>query len=302
MFFAGIAITLALACGSERQSGIEDGPPLTSAPATPAAFIDADSLLSGFDPADWVVLHVGRDNEEFRVGHIPGARFLAFDQIAVEDDGVPNEFPDDRRLVQAFEAVGVSNDSQVILTGWPLGATRARVALEVLGLSDQVRILSGGTATWREKGGTVVSDVVPIVAGRLTTAPKREAIVDASWVAARLEAPGVAILDARSEEQWSGEVPGGGVDRGGHIPGAANLHWEQLRAADGTLLPAEEVRGLFEAAGVQPGDTVVAYCRTGVQAGYLYSAAQELGYVARLYDASYIDWSSRAELPTEPGS
>ena len=48
-----------------------------------------------------------------------------------------------------------------------------------------------------------------------------------------------------------------------------------------------------------PGDTVVAYCRTGMQASFAYFVARYLGYETRMYDASFMDWSRRAELPAE---
>ena len=55
---------------------------------------------------------------------------------------------------------------------------------------------------------------------------------------------------------------------------------------------------MFEEAGAAPGDTVVAYCRTGGQASFLYTVARHLGYDVRLYDGSFIDWS-RTEFPVE---
>ena len=55
---------------------------------------------------------------------------------------------------------------------------------------------------------------------------------------------------------------------------------------------------LFEQAGARPGTTVVAYCRTGGQASFLYTVARHLGYDVRLYDGSFIDWS-RTDYPVE---
>jgi thiosulfate/3-mercaptopyruvate sulfurtransferase len=106
------------------------------------------------------------------------------------------------------------------------------------------------------------------------------------------------ILDARPPAEFSGEVPGADVGRPGHIPGARNLFWQDLvRSPEEPRLKDEaELRRLFEAAGVGPGDTVVAYCRTGGQASFLYTVASHLGYDVVLYDGSFVDWS-RTDYP-----
>ncbi|HEY0036304.1 MAG TPA: rhodanese-like domain-containing protein, partial [Longimicrobium sp.] len=47
-------------------------------------------------------------------------------------------------------------------------------------------------------------------------------------------------------------------------------------------------------------NTVVVYCRTGVQASWDYFVARHLGYQVKMYDGSFIDWSRRGpEYPVE---
>jgi thiosulfate/3-mercaptopyruvate sulfurtransferase len=111
----------------------------------------------------------------------------------------------------------------------------------------------------------------------------------------------VALVDARPEAQYSGMEPGEGVARPGHIPGAGSLFWERtIRSAEQPALKdADTLRALFRAAGVEDGETVVTYCRTGIQASFAYFVARYLGYDTKMYDASFIDWSSRSDLPVE---
>jgi thiosulfate/3-mercaptopyruvate sulfurtransferase len=51
------------------------------------------------------------------------------------------------------------------------------------------------------------------------------------------------------------------------------------------------------------GDTVVTYCRTGVQASHAYYVARYLKRPVVMYDGSFIDWSRRGEeYPVERGT
>ena len=51
------------------------------------------------------------------------------------------------------------------------------------------------------------------------------------------------------------------------------------------------------------GDTIVAYCRTGVQASHIYYQARYLRRPVVIYDGSFIDWSRRGEeYPVERGT
>lgn len=297
-FSAALLTSGAFACGGEPER--PDATPTMSAAPAPV-FMSVDELLDEEANEDLVLLHVNRDDEDFQAGHIPGAVYMPFSSIVEEVDGIANELPAPDQLASAFESVGVSDESLIVLTGWPLGAARAWVALEALGFNDQARILDGGVAAWQKVGGMLTTDVEDVTAGEMMTDPDRGAIVDADWVAQRLEAPGVRIVDARPEDQHTGETPGTGVERGGHLPGSIHMYWETLRDPDGVLLPQAQLEARFRAAGIQAGDTVVAYCRTGVQASYLYAAARELGHPVRLYDASYMDWSARTDLPVATG-
>ena len=65
----------------------------------------------------------------------------------------------------------------------------------------------------------------------------------------------------------------------------------------GAAAPMESATGSAGEAGIEPGDTVVAYCRTGMQASYAYFVSRVLGYETRFYDGSFMDWSRREDLP-----
>ena len=92
----------------------------------------------------------------------------------------------------------------------------------------------------------------------------------------RLASPGVVLLDARDAARYRGDVEP--VDpRAGHVPGARSLPARETLDADGRLLPVEELRGRFAAAGVTPGGDVVAMCGSGVTACHTLLALEHAG-------------------------
>ena len=305
----GVALPAALAAaalaGCSRPA---PEPPAAGPPAVTASpyFVSADSLVVALADPGTVVLHVARDRADYGSGHLAGARFLPLAAIVVERDGVPNELPEPAALDSVFESLGVTDESRVVLYGEPLLAARAFFTLDYLGHGDQVAVLDGGLAAWRAGGHPVTKDAPPVVtpAGRFTPRLRPELVVDAAWVASRLPARRVAVLDARPADEYAGDKAGEGVERPGHITGAANLFWKATIVSDAEpwLLPEDSLRALFTRSGVARGDTVVTYCRTGVQASHLYLVARHLGYEVRMYDASYLDWSRRGALPVERGA
>lgn len=267
----------------------------------PHLLVSGEWLAERLEDPEVVVLQVGAERSAYEGAHIPGARFLPLSAIVREENGNPNELPPVTHLDSVFESIGVSDGTRVIVYGAPLAAARAFFTLDYLGHGERTALLDGGLERWRTDGRAVSTIEPQVERGQFTPRPQTERVVDAQWIRAHLDAPDVALVDARPEAQYSGAEAGTGVDRPGHIPGAGSLFWERtLRSADDPMLkdPAA-LRALFEAAGVDPNDTVVSYCRTGMQASFAYFVARYLGYDTRMYDASFLDWSRRAELPVE---
>lgn len=294
--------------GEELDSGRESAAApenLEQAAAAPAVqsdlLVSTEWLSDHLDEPGLVLLHVGSDRTVYDRGHIPGARFLPVGAILTERDGVANELPAVAHLDSVFESVGVSDDARVIVYGAPLAAARAFFTLDYLGHGDRTALLDGGLESWAAESRALSTEAPRAVRGSFTPSPRPERAVDAQWVNEHRSDPAVALLDVRPPAQFTGAEAGGGVARPGHIPGAENLFWEEtLRSAEHPVLKdPEALRGMFRAAGVESGDTVVTYCRTGMQSSFAYFVSRYLGYETRLYDGSFMDWSRRDELPVE---
>ncbi|HSE36271.1 MAG TPA: rhodanese-like domain-containing protein, partial [Blastocatellia bacterium] len=209
------------------------------------------------------------------------------------------ELPPVEKLKSAFEDLGISNNSHIIicfLTNYVSPSTRVFFTLDYLGLGGQTSLLDGGFEAWRAEGRAVSTEAPQIVRGTIIPRPRPELIVDAAWISANLNKPKIAIVDARTPEFYTG-ASAGRMPRAGHIPSAVNVPFVSLADSANKLKDSTTLRKLLADAGIKQGDQIVSYCHIGQQATVVYFVAKYLGYDARLYDGSFEDWSKRTELP-----
>ena len=262
--------------------------------------VSAEWLAQHLKEDSLVLLQVG-EKDEYVAGHIPGAQFITLADISTpRGEGLALELPPVAQLKAAFEKLGVTDKSRIIVyfsKDWVTPTARVFMTLDYLGLGDRTSILDGGLPAWHAEGRPVTAELREAKAGHLTPRPNTKLVVDASWVSANINKAGVAILDARAPQFYTGaEV--GRMPRGGHIPSAKNIPFSSLvEDSNNKFKSVFALRKLFSAADVKQGDTVATYCHIGQQASLLYFVARYLGYDAHLYDGSFEDWSHHPELP-----
>ena len=280
--------------------------------ATPLAPQEVDVLVS----ADWVserledasvvVLHAEMRESRYAAGHIPGARFLDMTQLVWDGDPAwGTEMRSPAEIDAALEAAGVSDGQHIVVyAGNALYAARAFMTLEVMGLKGMVSMLDGGFGGWQEEGREVSSEASAVARGSIRLHPTDDIRVSADWIHERLDDASIALVDARPDDEYTGAD---GRMRGaqlGHIPGAAQMYWEELVVDRSIPRVHDEQRlgDLFAEAGADEGDTVVAYCMVGLRASFTYFSARLLGYDTKFYDGSWRDWGTRDDLPRVMGT
>jgi thiosulfate/3-mercaptopyruvate sulfurtransferase len=250
---------------------------------------------------DLVILHVGSD-AGYQAGHIAGAR-LVKDLLSVNTpEGLTMEVPPADVLKQKLEALGISDNSRIVVyneNGEFQRGTRVMLSLEAAGFGDRSTLLDGGLAEWKKEGHAVATDVPQVTPGHLSPLKMQPVVVDANFVQSHMKSPGYDLIDAREAMFYGGLVAK--LDGDGHIPGAKSLPYISVMNSDGKFKSAEELRQMFTQAGYKAGDHVIAYCQVGGQSSAVMFAGRTLGLDIQLYDGSFQDWSKR-HLPVETSS
>ncbi|MGC2110907.1 MAG: sulfurtransferase [Candidatus Korobacteraceae bacterium] len=252
---------------------------------------------------DLVILYVGRSRSEYDAGHIPGARFLPFDELVEQHKDSLNDLPSVATLQSLFESLGVGDGSRVVLygDGGGLLAARAYFTLDYLGHADRVALLDGGMEKWTSEARPMDRQTIHPVPRHFTprvqsdvliATPQMREITDAIAGGAGKD---YVLLDARSPREFDGTVLSDAVPKAGHLPGARSLYWKTLLRSGGVplLLDATGLQEAFTGAGAGPDKLVVTYCRTGIQSSFTYFVAKYLGYRVAMYDGSVYEWVNR---------
>ncbi len=116
-------------------------------------------------------------------------------------------------------------------------------------------------------------------------------IVDQAYVKEHLGKPGFVLVDVRSPENFNGEAPRDDI-KGGHIPGAINVHDKDLDS-----MTQEQLDSM----GLTKDVTVIVYCNSGKRSGAMADKLVKMGYESvKNYEGSIIDWQKDPSNPIEP--
>lgn len=255
--------------------------------------------------ATWRLPGQGGDpRADYDAAHIPEARFFDIDEISDTSSPLPHMLPPVEKFVSRVRAMGIGDGHRVVVYDQDGLFSAARVwwMFRVFGHAD-VAVLDGGLKKWIAEGREV-DDMPPVMRDRHFTGRKDASLVrDVTQVAAALKLGEEQLVDARSPSRFRGDEPEPREGlRAGHMPGALNVHYSTLLNADGTMKPAEEVKAIFEAAGVDMNRPIVTTCGSGVTAAILSLALARIGHrKSALYDGSWSEWGAYPDLAVEQG-
>ncbi len=281
----------------------------------PARVAHPESIVE----TDWVADHLGDDNlrlvevdvdtNAYEQGHIEGA--VGWNWTTQLNDTLRRDILSKEQMQRLLGESGIGRNTTVVLYGdhnnW--FATYAFWQLKMIG-HRRARIMNGGRQKWINEGRPTTT-TTPSVHRRIyrgsdpdtSIRATREYVLDVAT-----SRNNIGLVDVRAPAEYSGELlapanlPQEGSQRGGHIPGAANIPWATaVNEADGTFKSVEELRDIYGGKGITRDKEIITYCRIGERSSHSWFVlTQILGFAkVRNYDGSWTEYGSIVGAPIE---
>jgi thiosulfate/3-mercaptopyruvate sulfurtransferase len=273
-----------------------------------AVLVDADWVEAHLSDPNIVLVEVDEDVSAYDKGHIKGA--IKLDWKSDLQDPVRRDFVDKAGFEKLLSERGIGNDDQIILYGGNNNwfAAYAYWYFKLYG-HENIKLLDGGRKKWELDSRELVTDVP----SRPATNYKAKD-VDSSICAFRDDTIAAIdklnLIDVRSPDEYSGKLlapahlPQEQSQRGGHVPSAKNVPWSKAANDDGTFKSDDELRALYQEAGVDFNKDTIAYCRIGERSAHTWFALHELLDQPNVknYDGSWTEYGSLVGVPIKLGA
>ena len=257
-----------------------------------------------------VIIWDVRASNQYLEGHIPGA-------INVGDIGTvlrdPNreDFIDLAEINSVFNKAGLDINKEIIVYG-SRGNPYAYFGLFTINYfgGKQAKVFHDGIDGWADAGLLIEKTPSTLASINMRLIPQENLVVTNEQMRSLYNNQSVQVVDARTFNEFKGNDVR--AIRGGHIPGAVSIPYEQnwKDPATGSKLAKKEVKtnvgmslkskdelnALYSK--LDPNKETVVYCQSGVRAAETATVLQNLGYKnVKIYDSSWLGWASHLASP-----
>ena len=251
-----------------------------------------------------------RDARDYSKGHLPGALTIG-DAASVLRDPNSEDFIATSRIEALLGAAGINPDRETVVYGsrgtW--NPYFGRYTLRYFG-GSKVSVFHDGIEGWQALGlplSTAPAQAVPV---KLSLVANPSVVVTTPEVISRLNQSQVQIVDARTPKEFAGEDIR--ALRGGHVPGAINIPYEQnwtdpltlqklasKQVSDSRGMSLKSTADLKELySKLDPEKETLVYCQSGVRASETAGVLEQLGFKnVRVYDSSWLAYGNQLDAP-----
>jgi len=238
--------------------------------------------------------------------HIPGAMHMEYSILNSGTQPAPGLLPPEERLAKIAGMLQLDEMSRIVAYDDEGSGRAARLAwtLHYLGY-ESVQVLDGGLHAWNNEGHPVDNQpVLPDITATLPLAARNPSVLaDDTYILEHLDDESVALLDARTPEEYAGTKVR--AARGGHIPGAVNLNWLDTMDKNRNLrLKSPDIlNDALRTLGIRIEQEVITYCQSHHRSAHAWLMLKSLGFPqVRGYAGSWSEWGNHPDTPVTTGT
>jgi thiosulfate/3-mercaptopyruvate sulfurtransferase len=264
--------------------------------------VSTEWVAERLETAGLRIIEASMDGGTYASGHIPDALNIDWKrELIPNEDESSGDVIDAHRFASLARRLGLLPNDTLVFYGDQGGrhAARALWTFEYYRHPGLLHWMDGGREQWAREGRPLTTEQTPTI---ITDYPVPTSSDDSlratkDEIASGLGDRSMTVLDVRTQDEYDGKDVR--AARGGHIPGATHILWEDALESGKELRSTDEIRDLY--ASIPRDKPVAVHCQLGVRAAHTWLVLRHvLGYEdVRNYDGSWQEWGNDPDTAIE---